>query len=148
MHRLIMHRGLSALAAAVFWGMLGTGTARASSTSLRMVPVVASNQHGVPGASAIADDPALTSGIVNTLSVSVPAGHDWTNSQIRIELSTGTIYNAISNPSVDTEGNPDPSLWAQPGRRQGAYDSFVNSKPGPDGRVRPAILLGGMPPDS
>ena len=138
---------ISAVAAAAFWAALGAGAARASSTSFRLEPVAVANQHGVPGATAIADDPALANRVLNTLMVSVPAGHDWTNSEIRITLATGTIYNAFSTPSVDAVTDPDPSLWAQPGRRHGAYDSFVNAKPGADGRVRPAVLLGALDPD-
>jgi hypothetical protein len=133
--------------AVLFSGAAGTYSARGSSTFVRIAPVAVTDQHGVAGRDAVADDPNLANRIIHTLMVSVPAGFDWTNSEIRIQLSTGTIYNAVSNPDVDAEGDPTPALWTAPGSRQGAYDTFVNAKPGTNGRVRSATLLGTLNAD-
>jgi hypothetical protein len=131
-----------AIAAAVFAGAVGVQSAEATSTSIRSVPVALATENGVSGANAIIDDPALAGRVFNALTVSVPAGADWLNADIRIDLTTGTVYNAFSNPDVDTEADPVPALFGAPGSRQGAFDTFVNSKPGTNGRVRAATLLG------
>jgi hypothetical protein len=133
----------TAIAAAAFLaGAVGVQSAEATSTSIRSVPVALATENGVSGANAIIDDPALAGRVFNALTVSVPAGSDWTNTDIRIDLTTGTVYNAFSNPDVDTEGDPVPALFTTPGSRQGAFDTFVNSKPGTNGRVRSASVLG------
>jgi hypothetical protein len=143
-----MHRStITAVTTAILFSGLGAYWAPASSTFVRFEPVALVNQHGVPGAGAVVDDPALANRVIYTLMVNVPTGADWTNSEIRITLNTGTIYNAFSNPDVDTEGDPVPALWSAPGSRQGAYDSFVNSKAGTNGRVRSATLLGTLNAD-
>jgi hypothetical protein len=138
---------IAVAAAAFLAGVAGVQSAQASSTSIRSVPVATTTENGVAGAGAVTDDPALANRIFNAVTVSVPTGQDWTNSEIRIQLTTGTIYNAFSNPDVDTEGDPVPALFAAAGSRQGAFDSFVNSKPGTNGRVRSATLLGTLNAD-
>jgi hypothetical protein len=138
----------TAIAAAAFLaGAVGVQSAEASSTSIRSVPVLTATENGQTGANAIVDDPSLANRVFNAVTVSVPTGQDWTNSEIRITLTSGTIYNAFNNPDVDTEGDPVPALFAGAGSRQGAFDSFVNSKPGTNGRVRSATLLGTLNPD-
>jgi hypothetical protein len=76
---------------------------------------------------AIADDPALANRILNLMNVNV-GGNDWTNSLIRIQLTTGTVYNATN--AVGTESQPAAvkPFWTTVGFRNGPYDSFVNSK--------------------
>ena len=139
---------LSAIAAAaLFAGAAGVQSAEASSTFVRSAPVAGTTENGQTGLNAIIDDPQLANRVFNSLNVVVPAGQDWTNSEIRIVLTSGTAYNAVSNPDVDTESEPTPALFGAAGNRQGAFDTFVNSK-AVSNRVRAATVLGKLNPDN
>jgi hypothetical protein len=118
---------LTAIAAAAFVaGAVGVQTAKATSTRIRSVPVATANENGVPGAGAATDDASLLTRVINVMEVTVPAGQDWTGGRMRIELTSGSIYNAA--PPAGTEGAPSPTLWPVTGFRNGAYDTFVNDR--------------------
>lgn len=93
-----------------------------------------------PTAGAITDDPGLANRITNLMNVTIFAGRDWTNSQIRLSLTSGTVYNASN--AVATESTPNPAFWAIPSFRNGEFDTFVNSK-----NVTSATILGGINAD-
>jgi hypothetical protein len=123
-----MQRSTLTAIAAVALAVVGVQSAEASSTTVRAVPVAAANEHGVSGAIATANDAALVGRVINVVSVNVPAGADWTNSELRIELTTGSVYNRAAA-TGGTDGAPSPVLWAAaPTFSPGAYDTFVNSK--------------------
>jgi len=124
-----MHRSkwTAIAAAALLAGGVGVSGARASSTSIRSVPVATANENGTLGATAITNDPTLANRVYNALSVTVPPGSDWTNSEIRITLTQGNVYNAAA--PAGTDASPSgPALWSVPAFSPGAYDTFVNSK--------------------
>ena len=145
----------TAIAAAAFLaGAVGVQSAQASSTSIRSGPVATANENGAPGALAITDDANLANRIFNSITVSVPTGQDWTNSEIRIALTTGTVYNAAG--TAGTQASPNSDNFTTAGRRQSAYDTFVNSKPAlfdpsdPTSPIvlQPATILGKLNPDN
>src|SRR5688500_10621186 len=77
-------------------------------------PVTTFSSAPVTDANAILDDIALTGRVQNLMTVNVGT-KDWTNSSIRIALTTGTVYNATNG--VATEANPNSSFWSFPGAR-------------------------------
>jgi hypothetical protein len=99
--------------------MLATGAcARASTVSFVLVP---------QDPNAVADDsPALADRVTTDLKVTVPTGFDWSNAAIEIVLSQGSVYNATN--AAGTESSPNTALWSIPTLRNGAFDTFVNSK--------------------
>jgi hypothetical protein len=120
---------MAAVATAVlFSGALGAHPARASSNFLRgPVPVALSNEHGVPGAVAVANDSNLADKVFYSLLVSVPPGYDWSATEFHLVLTRGSVYNA--DPLAGgTEASPQPVLWSTPAFSPGAYDTFVHSK--------------------
>jgi hypothetical protein len=102
-----------------------------STTSFAAVPITAG---------AIADDPQLNNRVTSDMQVTIPTGADWTNSEIKIQLTQGTIYNASG--AAGTDASPNPASWATVGSRQGQFDTFVTAK-----NFAPAILLGKFPSD-
>ena len=107
------------------------------------VPVVLANQHGFPGSTAIANDPQLAEAILWSMSVSVPPAADWSGTELRIELTSGRVYNAAPTAGGTESNPPGPVLWGlDPRFSPGAYDTFVNSK-----GLAPATLLGRVNPD-
>ncbi len=133
---------LTAIAAAAFVvGAAGVQSAQASSTTIRSTPVLLANEHGIPGATAIPNDPQLANRVINVVSVNIPTGHDWLISEVRIQLTTGSAYNAA--PPGGTEGSPSgPALWSVPAFSPGAYDTFVTSK-----NLAAAFIAGKLNPD-
>jgi hypothetical protein len=79
-------------------------------------------------AAAAVGDTAIVGTITNILNVTVPANLDWQGAQIRISLTTGTVYNNTSNSgtSADTEDSPTPQFWSIIPQQE--FDSFVNRK--------------------
>src|SRR4051794_21123410 len=74
-------------------------------TSFTSDPAVA------PGSAAATDDPTVLGKIRNLMRVDV-GGNDWTNAQIRIQLTAGTVYNATN--AAGTEASPNSALWSIP----------------------------------
>jgi hypothetical protein len=113
-------------------------------TSFATTPVAADGQNGLD---AIADDATLAGRVLNLMKVDV-GGNDWTNSAVRIVLTTGTIYN--SSNATGTADAPNAALWGIPTLRNGRYDSFINSKGlggTPDNNPQSATLLGTLNAD-
>lgn len=75
-----------------------------------------------------ADDTTLNNRITNLMNVTLPTGQDWTNSEIKITLTAGSVYNATN--AVGTESSPGAvqPFWGTAGFRNGPFDTFVNSK--------------------
>lgn len=152
MHRSTM-KGLAA-AAALFVGVAGVGVQSAEaqvSTTFRNAPVATTTENGIVGSAAVTNDPNLSTRVFNAMLVTIPPGADWTNSQLRLQLTAGQVYNAPDPDAdgVDTESSPASSFTSAP---RGAYDTFVNSKPSMVGnppRPRPlgATILGKLNPD-
>ena len=133
-----MHRNrLNLLAAAVVGAGLTFSASDASAA-----PVTSFTTAPVTEAGAIQDDPALAGRVLNLMNVDV-GGVDWTNSLIRIQLQTGTVYNATN--AVGTESTPAgiSAFWGTAGFRNGPFDSFVNSK-GTGTIPGDAVILGGV----
>jgi len=102
----------------------------------------------ITDANAVTDDPNLAGRVQNMMVVTIPATADWTNSKIRIQLTTGSIYNATN--AVATENAPNAQFWTFPGARNGPFDTFVNSKgtgATPDSNPSGATILGSVNPD-
>lgn len=113
-----------------------------SALSASAAPVTSFTTAPVTDPNAVLDDANLTGKILNLMMVNV-GGNDWTNSLIRIQLTTGTVYNAIN--AAGTEASPNAAIWTIPTLRNGPYDSFVNSKglgATPDTNPQPATILG------
>jgi len=110
-------------------------------------PVTSFSTQPVTDAGAVTDDPNLVGKILNLMNVNV-GGNDWTNSALRIQLTTGQIYNATN--AAGTDASPNANLWTIPTLRNGKYDTFVNSKgsgANPDDSPTSATLLGTLNAD-
>lgn len=98
--------------------------------SASAAPITNVSSSLITDSGAIADDPSLTGRVQNLLNVTTSNGGaaDWTNSFIRISLTTGSVYNATN--AVGTESTPSSgsALWGNAGFRNGRFDSFVNTK--------------------
>lgn len=101
----------------------------------------------VTDAGGITDDPSLAGRVENVMTVNV-GNNDWTNSSIRINLTSGTVYNATN--AAGTEASPNAAIWTIPTLRNGPYDTFVNSKglgATPDTNPQSASILGTLNAD-
>jgi len=110
-------------------------------------PITTFSSLPVTDAGAITDDPNLAGRVENLMTVSV-GNNDWTNSSIRINLTSGTVYNATN--AAGTDSSPNAALWGLPTLRNGAFDTFVNSKGSgatPDTNPQAATLLGSVNAD-
>src|SRR4051794_28158532 len=126
-------------AAALTLGLVSLSASAAPITSFSSLPVT--------DAGAITDDPNLAGRVENLMTVSV-GNNDWTNSSIRINLTSGTVYNATN--AAGTDSSPNAALWGLPSLRNGAFDTFVNSKGSgatPDTNPQAATLLGSVNAD-
>jgi len=131
------------LAAGATAAFLGAWAGQASAK-----PSTSFNSALVTDANAAVDDPNLAGRVQNLMVVTIGATDDWTNSKIRIQLTTGTIYNATN--AVATESSPNAQFWTFPGARNGPFDTFVNSKGSgatPDANPAGATILGRVAPD-
>jgi len=83
----------------------------------------------VPSAAAIANDPTLAGDIVNDLVVTLAAGEDWTNNSLRLDLTTGSIYNAaaLGAPDAANSKTPQTLFWGLAPATQ--FDTFVAAPP-------------------
>ena len=106
---------------------LATGTAFA-------IPMTTFTQT-TANAGAIVDDSALVGTVTNQMFVQPSGGDDWTNSEILIKLTSGTVYNATG--AAATDSSPNPALYAVTGFRNGAFDTFVTG-----GGFAPATIAG------
>jgi hypothetical protein len=123
--------------------LVGAGLAL-SAFSAAAAPVTSFSTAPVTDVNAIGDDPQLAGRVLNLMNVNV-GGNDWTNSSIRIQLASGTVYNATN--AVGTVSTPAgiSAFWTTPGFRNGPFDSFVNSK-GTGTIPGDATVLGGVDP--
>ena len=86
-------------------------------------------------AGAITDDSALAGTVTNQMFVQPSDGLDWTNSEMLINLTVGSVYNATN--AVAADGNPNPAFFTTMGFRNGAFDTFVTG-----GGFDPAVVSG------
>ena len=140
-----------AVAATLFLGAVGVGTAGATAVSITSLPVPAvPAQPGPPakpsGAQAAAADPALLTRVFNAITVSVPttdtdgngSAESWFGGRVRIELTTGSIYNIpVAQGGATTA--PNPFAWGF--APQTAFDTYLNTR-----NYGAATLLGGVSP--
>ena len=120
----------------------GAAAVIACGLSASAAPITSFSSLPVADAGAITDDPNLAGTVQNIMTVNV-GNNDWTNSSIRISLTTGAAYNASN--AVATESSPVPAFWTTVGFRNGPYDTFVNSKglgATPDTNPTAATILG------
>jgi len=116
-------------------------------SAAQATPVTSFTSQPVTDANAVTDDINLTGRILNLMNVNV-GGNDWTNSALRIVLTTGQIYNATN--ASGTDASPNSGLWGIPTLRNGKFDTFVNSKGSgaiPDDNPAAATLLGTLNAD-
>jgi len=123
------------------------GMAAALSLPALAAPITSFSSLPVTDPGGITDDPNLVGTVENVMTVNV-GNNDWTNSSIRINLTSGTVYNATN--AAGTDSSPNAALWGLPTLRNGQFDTFVNSKGSgatPDSNPLAATLLGSVNPN-